>query len=151
MKAFTVVLPWSRGSVNEQITVGKWIRSVSTVVAAVAVFAAAACGQTADGRIQGIVTDAAGTPMAGVRVTIMSDTEDFFAEIGLETDDEGRYQFAGLTSGTFEVTVHDRDGKKIGQGKSVAVDSGATATLNFSIPAGARWAYRRLRAVSHGA
>ena len=124
---------------------GKWIKLASTAVVAVAVFAAVACGQTTDdptstpvsddrpGGIQGIVADDAGTPVAGMRVGIVSGTAGF-PEIAAETDDEGHYQIGGVPPGTFQVAIHDRDGEKIDQ-ESVAVISGATATLNFSIPA----------------
>ena len=57
-----------------------------------------------------------------------------FPEIVAETDDEGHYQISSVPPGTFQVTVHDRDGEKIGQ-ERIAVNSGATATPNFSIPA----------------
>ena len=124
---------------------GMGIKLASTAAVAVAVFAAVACGQTTDdptstpvsddrpGSIRGIVADTAGTPVAGMRVGIVSGTA-AFPEIAAETDDEGHYQIGSVPPGTFQVAVHDRDGEKIAQ-ESVGVISGATATLNFSIPA----------------
>ena len=70
-----------------------------------------------------------------MRVGIISGTV-AFPEIGSVTDDEGHYQIGGIAPGTFEVAVHDRDGQRIGL-QSVVVNSGATATLDFSIAADA--------------
>jgi hypothetical protein len=66
-----------------------------------------------------------------MRVAIISGTAPF-PEMAPETDEEGRYQIGGVAPGTFEVAVHDRDGKQIGL-DSVVVRSGETAALDFSI------------------
>ena len=116
---------------------------VWTVAAAVALFAAVACGSSSDeltpapvsdsrpGGIEGTVADSQGGPVAGMRVGIVSGTA-AFPEIAPETDDEGYYQIGGVAPGTFQVAVHDIQGERIGL-ESVVVRSGETATLNFSL------------------
>ena len=119
----------------------KWMMLASAI--AVAVLVAVACGQTTDdptstpvgdespGGIQGVVTDPAGVPVPGMRVGIVSGTA-AFPEIGPETDETGYYQIGGIAPGTFQVAVHDREGRRIGL-ESVVVTSGETATLNFIV------------------
>ncbi len=120
---------------------------VWAVAVAVALVAAVACGQSSDeptpsavssdgpGGIAGIVTDLDGAPVAGMRVGIVSGTA-AFPEIAPETNEEGRYQIGGIAPGTFQVGVHDRDGRRIGL-ESVVVNSGETASLDFSVSVGA--------------
>ena len=125
----------------------KWKATASAVVAAVALLLVVACsGGSADatptrvsdngvGAIEGTVTGLDGEPVAGMRIAIVSGTTSF-PEIAPETDQEGHYQIGGVSPGTFEVAVHDRDGQRVGLG-SVTVTSGETATLDFSISAAA--------------
>lgn len=61
---------------------------------------------------------------------------DALPEIGPETDDEGHYRIGGVSAGSFQVAVHDRDGHRVGIG-SVDVNSGVTATFDFAISADA--------------
>ena len=118
------------------------------VAAAVALAAAVACGQGSDqptpsavsgggpgGGIAGIVTDLDGAPVAGMRVGIVSGTA-AFPEIAPETDEGGSYQINSVPPGTFQVGVHDRDGQRIGL-ESVVVNSGETASRDFSVSVGA--------------
>ena len=117
------------------------------VIATVALSAAVACGQGSDestpsvvggggpGGIAGVVTDLDGAPVAGMRVGIVSGTADF-PEIAPETDERGSYQINSVPPGTFEVGVHDRDGRRIGL-ESVVVKSGETASRDFSVSVGA--------------
>ena len=117
------------------------------LVAAVAVLTAAACGQgsgdapaAADsegksGGIEGVVADLDGTPVAGMRVLIVSGTAPF-VEIASETDEKGLYRLSSVAPGTFEVAVHDRQGKKIAS-ESVDVGSGETSILDFTVSTGA--------------
>ncbi len=83
------------------------------------------------GGIEGTVTDYDGTPLAGMRVGIVSGTT-FFPEIAAETNEEGYYQIGSVPPGTFEVAVHDIQGNRIGL-ESVTVRGGETSTLNFVI------------------
>ena len=118
------------------------------VVATVALAAAVACGQDSDeptpravggggpgGGIAGIVTDLDGAPVAGMRVFVISSAA-AFPEIAPETNEEGRYQIGGIVPGKFEVGVRDKDGQRIGL-ESVIVNSGETASRNFSVSVGA--------------
>ena len=53
-------------------------------------------------------------------------------EIAPETDEKGHYRLSGIAPGTYEVAVHDKQGRRVGL-KGVGVKSGETATLDFSI------------------
>lgn len=83
------------------------------------------------GGIVGTVTDWDGNSLTGMRVGIVSGTT-FFPEIAVVTNGEGYYQIGSVPPGTFEVAVHDRQGKRVGLG-SVTVRSGETTILNFVI------------------
>ncbi len=83
------------------------------------------------GGIEGIVTNYEGTPLAGMRVGIVSGTN-YFPEIAAETNEEGYYQIGSVPRGTFEVAVHDREGNRICL-ESVIVRGEETSTLNFTI------------------
>ncbi len=87
------------------------------------------------GGIEGTVTCLDGEPVAGMRIAVVSGTASF-PEIAPETDQEGHYRIGGVSPGTFEVAVHDRDGQRIGLA-SVTVTSGGAATLDFSVSAAA--------------
>ena len=87
------------------------------------------------GGIEGTVTGPQGKPVAGMRLGIVSGTA-AFPEIGPETDQKGYYYIGAVPPGTFQVAVHDRDGSRVGL-ESVAVRSGETATLDFSLSVGA--------------
>ena len=118
-------------------------KSALAAAALVAVLVVVACsGQSSDptpdpvsdgttGGIEGTVTDADGRPVAGMRVAIVGGTAPF-PEIGPSTDADGQYQIGGVPPGSFQVAVHDRDGERVGL-ESVAIQSGKTATLDFSI------------------
>ena len=86
------------------------------------------------GGIEGTVVDAQGRPVAGMRVGIVSGTA-AFPEIAPETDEQGYYQIGSVAAGTFQVSVHDRDGQRV-RLESVVVKSGETATLKFSVSVG---------------
>lgn len=140
----------------------KWTRLVTAGFAAVSVVVMVACsggsedatptpiGQSGPGAIEGTVTGPGGEPVAGMRIGIVGGTASF-PEIAPETDQEGHYRIGGVPPGTFEVAVHDRDGQRVGLG-SVTVTSGKTATLDFTISAGARGGavFDRFRQESHG-
>ena len=125
----------------------KWMTLASTVTVAVALLTAAACSRQSDeatpvpvsesrpGGIEGTVVDDQGRPVAGMRVGIISGTA-AFPEVGPETDEKGYYQIGGVPPGTFQVAVHDRDGRRVGLG-GVDVTSGETATLDFTVSAAA--------------
>ena len=117
--------------------------AVGLILAVAAAFAATACSQPADeptpeptvavklGGIEGTVTDIDEGPVAGVRVAIASGTA-AFPEIAPETDENGHYGFQGVAAGTFHVSIHGKDGKSV-RLESVVVESGKTATLDFSV------------------
>ncbi|MFC2062516.1 carboxypeptidase-like regulatory domain-containing protein [Chloroflexota bacterium] len=109
---------------------------ITSVLATLLVVAGTSCAgtPTANGGIEGTITDLDGKPVAGMRVGIVSGTTGF-PEIAPETNDEGYYQIGSVPPGTFEVAVHDREGNRIGLG-SVVVRSGKTSTLNFTISTG---------------
>ena len=113
-------------------------------IVAFATFALAACGAdgtlagtatTEQGGIGGTVTCLDGEPLAGVRMAIVSGTVPF-PEPAPETDSGGHYQLSSLSPGTFEVAVHDRDGRRIGLA-AVTVTGRETAALDFSVPGAA--------------
>ena len=121
----------------------KWKATASAVVAAVALLLMVACsagsddatptpaGQSGLGGIEGTVTGLDGEPVAGMRIAIVSGTTSF-PEIAPETDQQGRYQIGGVSPGTFEVAVHNREGERVGLA-SVTVTSGERAILDFSV------------------
>ena len=123
----------------------KWITRASGIAATVSVLLVVACsggsddttpipiGENGLGGIEGTVNGPDGEPVAGMRIAIVGGTAPF-PEIAPETDQEGHYQIGGVSPGTFDVAVHDRDGQRIGLG-SVTVKRGETATLDFSVSA----------------
>ena len=88
-------------------------------------------GDSVLGGIDGTVTGGDGDPVAGMRIAIISGTAGF-PEIAPETDQVGHYLIGGVSPGTCEVAVHDREGQRIALA-SVTVTSGETATLDFSV------------------
>ena len=85
------------------------------------------------GSIEGVVEDAYGQPVPGMRIIIVSGTAPF-PELAPETNENGGYQFPGLNPGTFEIAVHDRRGNRLAQKKS-EVRSGEASRLDFVLPA----------------
>ncbi len=85
------------------------------------------------GSLEGVVEDANGQPVPGVRIIIVSGTTPF-PELALETNENGGYQFPGLSPGTFELAVHDRQGNRLAL-KRAEVRSGGASRLDFVIPA----------------
>jgi len=94
------------------------------------------------GGIEGTVTEANGKPVAGMRVIIVSGTTGF-PEMAAITNEEGYYRLGSIPPGTFEVAVHDMEGKRIGL-ESVVVRSGETSTLDFVVPVAAAAADSKL-------
>ena len=101
------------------------------VVLVAAIGIACSGGGGESGSIAGVVTDLVDRPLAGMRVGIVSGTATF-PEIAPETDDGGSYQINSVPPGTFQVAIHDRNGQRVGL-ESVVVNSGETATLDFSL------------------
>lgn len=99
-------------------------------------------GERKPGEIEGTVTGPHGEPVAGMRVGIVSGTEPFL-EIAPETDEKGHYRLSSIAPGTYEVAVHDKQGRRVGL-KSVGVKSGETATLDFSISKWLEWSVNRI-------
>ncbi len=57
-----------------------------------------------------------------------------FPELAPETNENGGYQFPGLSPGTFEIAVHDRQGNRLVL-KKAEVRSGEASRLDFVLPA----------------
>ena len=85
------------------------------------------------GSIEGVVEDANGQPVPGMRVIIVSGTVPF-PELAPETNENGGYQFPGLSPGTFEIAVHDRQGNRLAL-KKAEVRSGEASRLDFALHA----------------
>lgn len=83
------------------------------------------------GGIEGMITDVNGTPVSGMRVSIVSGTTGF-PEIAAITNETGYYAIGSVPPGSFEIAVHDQEGNRVGLG-SVTVRGGETSTLNFII------------------
>ena len=123
-------------------TIGWSIFALGSLLTAV-FLAAAACssppleptpvssGVAAGGDIGGMVVNAEGGPVEGMRVGIVGGTAGF-PEIAPQTDEGGGYSIGGVSPGTYEVAVHDRDGETVASRK-VEVKAGAKATLDFSV------------------
>ena len=92
-------------------------------------------GEDRPGGIEGAVTGPDDGPVVGMRVAIVSGTAPY-PEIAPETDEQGHYRLYGITPGTYEVAVLDRQGQRVGL-ESVVVESGETVTLVFSVSVGA--------------
>jgi TonB-linked SusC/RagA family outer membrane protein len=102
-----------------------YIRSILKVLAVSSLLPAAAIAQ---GTITGTVREAgSGRPLLGARVTIIG------TQISAGTTDQGVYTLRNVPTGTIEVRA-----LAIGHGsqrQTIALGSGATATLDFSLPA----------------
>jgi hypothetical protein len=85
------------------------------------------------GSIEGVVEGADGRPVPGMRMVIISGTAPF-PELAPETNENGGYQFPGLSPGTFEIAVHDRQGNRLVL-KKAEVRSGEASRLDFVLPA----------------
>jgi len=83
--------------------------------------------------IGGVVEDAYGQPVPGMRIIIVNGTAPF-PELAPETNENGGYKFPGLNPGTFEIAVHDRRGNRLAQKKS-KVRRGEASRLDFVLPA----------------
>ena len=115
-----------------------WKRGL-TAALGLTVIIAVACGTSGVrspsapilGAIQGTVTDAGGDPVPGVMVRIASGTVAFPQTVP-QTDENGFYEFEGVSPGTFEVSFRDSEGKKLGVA-SVTVKGGETSRLDAQI------------------
>jgi hypothetical protein len=76
------------------------------------------------GTITGTVTDANGTPIEGVNVTISGHSD--------TTDGGGQYIIADVPAGTYTVTA-SKDGYETYSNSNVVVTAGQTTTLNFEL------------------
>jgi len=105
------------------------------------ILVAAACGEGAEptaipalgGSIEGVVKDADGKPVQGMRLGITNGTATF-PEIAPVTNEDGVYRFPAIPPGAFAVAVHDEQGNRIAL-QSVEVRSGETSKLDFILPA----------------
>ena len=119
----------------------KMLRSlVAGAMLASLILVAAACGEGAEptatralsGIIEGVVKDADGRPIFGMRLGIVSGTAPF-PEIAPVTNEDGVYRFPAIPPGTFSVAVHDGQGTRIAL-QSVEVRSGEASKLDFILP-----------------
>ncbi len=125
----------------EQINERKPLRFlVSVAVLASLILVVVACREGADptatpassGIIEGVVKDANGRPVPGMRLGIVNGTAPF-PEIAPVTNEDGVYHFPGISPGAFDVAVHDRQGNRIAL-QSVEVKSGEASKLDFILP-----------------
>lgn len=121
---------------------GKMLRSlVAGAMLASLILVSAACGEGAEptstpalsGAIEGVVTDADGRPVLGMRLAIVDGTAPF-PEIAPVTDGNGVYRFPAIPPGTFSVAVHDEQGNRIAL-QSVEVRNGEASKLDFILAA----------------
>ena len=100
-----------------------------TVAAAVCAAAPARADDPASGALIGTVTDHAGRPLAGVRVSASSETQIGGARIAT-SDADGRFRIVALTPGTFMVTA-TASNLKLAAIKVIRVDLGAPANVDL--------------------
>ncbi len=104
------------------------------------VLVAAGCGEGGEptttpplsGIIEGVVKDADGRPVFGIRLGVVNGTVPF-PEIAPVTNEDGVYRFPAIPPGTFSVAVHDRQGNRITL-QSVEVRSTEASKLDFVLP-----------------
>ncbi len=104
------------------------------------ILVAAACGEGAEptatpassGIIEGVVKDADGRPVPGMRLGIVNGTAPF-PEIAPVTNEDGVYRFPAIPPGAFSVAVHDGQGNRIAL-QSVEVRGGEASKLDFILP-----------------
>ena len=99
---------------------------VSTSLAVVFLLSGPAFAQTTTGKLKGEVVDQADTPLAGVSLTLSSDSLQGGREI--VTGEDGRFQFLALPPGTYRVDVEKegfrtiiRTNLVVSTGKSVSI------------------------------
>ena len=126
----------------EQINKRKMLRSlVAAAMVASLILVADACGEGVEptatpalgGSIEGVVKDADGKPMLGMRLGIVAGTAPF-PEIAPVTNEDGVYRFPAIPPGAFSVAVHDGQGNRIAL-QSVEVRGGEASKLDFTLPA----------------
>ncbi len=113
---------------------------VAAAMLASLVLVAAACGEGPEptatpalsGGIEGVVKDAKGRPVFGIRLGVVSGTAPF-PEIAPVTNEDGVYRFPAIPPGTFSVAVHDGQGNRIAL-QSMEVRSGEASKLDFILP-----------------
>ena len=113
---------------------------VAALTLAGLILVAAACGEGAEptatpsssGVIEGVVKDADGSPVFGMRLGIVDGTTPF-PEIAPVTNEDGVYRFPAIPPGTFSIAVHDGQGNRIAL-QSVEVRSGEASKLDFILP-----------------
>ena len=74
------------------------------------------------GRVQGIVTDQAGKPVAGAAVTVRRAGKNDGPE-GTKTDDKGRWAVGGLATGNWEITI-EASGYNTAAGATKVIEGG---------------------------
>ena len=74
------------------------------------------------GRVQGIVTDQEGKPVAGANVTVRREGKNDGPE-GTKTDDKGRWAVAGLATGNWEITI-EASGYNTAAGATKVIEGG---------------------------
>ena len=119
----------------------KMLRSlVAAAMLASLILVAASCGgggvptaaPASSGIIEGVVKDADGSLVLGIRLGIVNGTAPF-PEIAPVTNEDGVYRFPAIPPGTFSVAVYDGQGNRIAL-QSVEVRSGEASKLDFILP-----------------
>ncbi|AHG93829.1 TonB-dependent outer membrane protein, SusC/RagA (plasmid) [Gemmatirosa kalamazoonensis] len=103
----------------------RWRTTMCALVLLVTPLAAQAQNAQSTGTISGTVTDSAGTPVAGARVTVEG------TALAIGSGQTGRFTLAGVPTGTRVVSARVLGYRP--QNQTVTVTAGATATVNFRL------------------
>lgn len=104
---------------------------VLCLAAAVFLLTAAAVAQVDRSRLNGQVQDESGASIPGARVTVQNPATGFQRET--TTGSEGFFDFPGLPTGMYEVSV-EKDGFTPAKSSGVVLAVGQARTLNFRLP-----------------
>jgi hypothetical protein len=94
-----------------------------------------ALGLTPAGAVEGTVTDAAGQPLAGARVRLLSRGDGLAAVAPLETrtDFDGRWRLDGVEVGRAEVAAEEA-GLALGDARVIRVERGPATRVDLALP-----------------
>ena len=110
---------------------GRWGSCAALLICVAEGPRAAAETPPAPGAIQGSVRTQAPTPLAGVDVKVIDATGRIVADV--VTDDDGRFQVAGLTVGTYRVMAALAGFETTTQSVVVTHEGAAVITINLPI------------------
>jgi iron complex outermembrane receptor protein len=92
--------------------------------------ASALLAQTSTGRFNGTVTDAGGTPLAGVTITVLN--QETGASASVRTSAGGKYEVSELQPGLYTISTDVQGYRKIVM-RSQRIDAGATVKIDFGL------------------